>query len=79
MAKGKAMAEVLAGEFLSAAEVRDLTGIAHPDGQEAELHRLGLPAKRRGNRMLVSRFHIREWLSGRAVTPSRGPNLDRVK
>ena len=41
----------LDSEFLSAAEVKDLTGCAKPDEQEAELKRQGLPAKRRGNRL----------------------------
>ena len=71
--------EALATEFLSAAEVKDLTGCAKPDDQEAELLRQGLPFKRRGTRVLVSRFHTREWLSGRAVAPSRGINLALVK
>lgn len=69
----------LATEFLSAAEVKDLTGEAKADAQEAELQRQGLPFKRRGNRLLVSRFHCREWLAGRAVAPSRGINLALVK
>ncbi len=69
----------LDSEFLSAAEGKDLTGCAKPDDQEAELKRQGLPAKRRGNRLLVSRFHCREWLSGRPVAPSRGINLALVK
>ena len=65
----------LDSEFLSAAEVRDLTGAANADAQELELKRQGLPYKRRSNRLLVSRFHCREWLSGRPVAPSRGINL----
>ncbi len=73
------MAEALATEFLSAAEVKDLTGCAKPDDQEAELKRQGLPAKRRGNRVLVSRYHCREWLSGRPVAPSRGINIAGIR
>lgn len=69
----------LDSEFLSAAEVKDLTGQAKPEQQEAELQRQGLPCKRRGNRVLVSRFHCREWLSGRPVAPSRGINLSVVR
>ena len=72
-------AETVASEFLSAEEVRDLAGAANPDAQEKALELLGLPHKRRGRRILVSRFHIREWLSGRAVAPSRAPNLALVK
>lgn len=66
-------------EFLNAAEVKDLTGHAKPDDQEAELKTLGLPYRRRGNRVLLSRIHTREWLAGRPVAPSRAPNLSRVK
>lgn len=66
-------------EFLSASEVKDLTGAAQPDAQEAELKKQGLPCKRRGNRVLVSRWHCREWLSGRPVAPSRGINLAAVR
>lgn len=69
----------LESEFLSAAEVKDLTGTASADGQEVELQRQGLPFRRRGNRVLVSRWHCREWLSGRAVAPSRGINLALVR
>lgn len=66
-------------EFLSAAEVRDLTGIANPVGQAVQLQKLAIPFRQRGPRLLVSRFHIREWLSGRAVAPSRAPKLDLVR
>ncbi len=55
--------EPLATEFLTAAEVKDLTGAAQPDAQEAELKRQGLPCKRRGN----------------PVAPSRGINLALVR
>lgn len=69
----------LDSEFLSATEVKDLTGEAKADAQEVELKKQGLPFKRRGSRLLVSRFHTREWLSGRPVAPSRGINLAAVK
>jgi hypothetical protein len=67
-------------EFLAPADVKELTGRAKPDDQEAELKRLGLPCRRpRPNRVLVSRHHVREWLSGRAVAPSRGVNLGAIE
>jgi hypothetical protein len=65
----------LENEFLTAAEVKDVTGCIRADAQETELKRQGLPFKRRGERILISRFHTREWLAGRTVTPSRGINL----
>lgn len=66
-------------EFLSAAEVRDLAGVANVPGQLAQLQAMGVPCRLRGNRILVSRFHTREWLAGRPVAPSRAPKLDLVK
>ena len=73
------MAEVLDHEFLASSEVKDLTGCARPDDQAAELERQRIPHKRRGNRVLVSRFHIRQWLAGNPVTTSRGVDLSLVK
>lgn len=66
-------------ELLSPAEVRDLTGTSKVDEQERVLSMDGLPYRRRGERILVSRFHTREWLSGRVVTPARGFDLSLVK
>ncbi len=73
------MSAELSQEFLTPVEVKTMTGEATADGQERVLQLDGVPFKRRGNRILVSRFHTREWLSGRAVTPSRGVNLSVVK
>lgn len=66
-------------ELLSANEIKALTGVANPDQQEKVLQADGIPFRRRGKRILVSRFHTREWLAGRTVTPSRGVNLALVK
>ncbi len=66
-------------EWLMPSEVKTLTGVANPDEQEKILERDGIPHRRRGKRILVSRFHTREWLAGRSVTPSRGINLSLVK
>lgn len=65
-------------EWLSPAELKTMTGQAGADGQARVLTQDGVPFRRRGNRMLVSRFHAREWLAGRNVTPSRGVNLSLV-
>ena len=73
------MREALDSEFLSPTEVRDLAGVANVEGQITALTNLGVPCRRRGNRLLVSRFIVREWLSGRPVAPSRGARLDLVK
>lgn len=73
------IAQPLTEELLKPSEIRTLTGTANPDQQEKILTTDGIPFKRRGKRILVSRFHTREWLAGRVVTPSRGVNLSLVK
>ncbi|WP_311221373.1 MULTISPECIES: DUF4224 domain-containing protein [unclassified Acidovorax] len=70
--------EPLATELLQPSELRDLTGTAKIDEQERILTQDGIPYRRRGTRLLVSRFHTREWLAGRVVTPARGVNLAAV-
>lgn len=69
----------LTDELLSPGEVKALTCTANLDEQERVLKADGIPYRRRNKRILVSRFHTREWLSGRAVAPSRGFNLALVK
>ena len=73
------MNATLNDEWLNTAELKTLTGTLNPDDQERVLTKDGIPYRRRGRRILVSRFHTREWLSGRVVTPSRGVNLSLVK
>lgn len=73
------MSAQLSDEFLSAAEVKALTDSTNPDEQERILTADGIPYRRRGRRILISRFHTREWLSGRTVVPSRGVNLALVR
>lgn len=73
------MSAELAEELLSASEIKALTGSANPDEQDKILTADGIPHRRRGKRILVSRFHTREWLAGRPVAPSRGFNLAAVK
>lgn len=68
----------LTEELLTPSEVKTLAGSAKPDEQERFLKTEGIPYRRRDRRILVSRFHIREWLAGRTVTPSRGVNLALV-
>jgi len=74
------MSAALSDELLSPREVKLLAGgAANLDEQERILKADGIPYRRRGKRILVSRFHTREWLAGRTVTPSRGVNLSMVK
>lgn len=71
-------AAALNDEWLSPSELKTMTGAAGADAQTQVLTQDGIPFRRRGNRMLVSRFHAREWLAGHNVTPSRGVNLSLV-
>ena len=52
-------------EFLSADELRDLTQRAHRDAQAKALEGFGIPFRRVGRAIVVSRHHAREWLAGR--------------
>lgn len=68
------------GEFLTPHEVKDLTGTRNTDEQQVVLTADGIPYRVvRDKRILVSRYHVREWLAGRITTPSRGVDLSLVK
>jgi hypothetical protein len=66
-------------EFLSAPEIRTLTGYAGRDAQCSKLDELGVPHRRDGARVLVSRFHARQWLLGEPLKQSRGVDWSAVK
>lgn len=63
-----------AGEFLDKAELRALTGKAQVGTQERWLQAQGIPNRRDGARLIVSRFHVRSWLEGREVPRGSGIN-----
>jgi hypothetical protein len=63
-----------APEFLSPAELKQLTGYCYAADQERWLSDFSVPHRRDGKRVIVSRFHAREWLAGREVVTSSGPN-----
>lgn len=67
--------EMSDAEFLTAPELHALTGYARAAEQEAWLLERGLAHRRDGKRMIVSRFHTRSWLEGKAPVVSRAPNL----
>jgi hypothetical protein len=73
------MAEPLTQELLLPAEVKQLVGVSNPDEQSRLLREYGIPHRLFKQRILVSRFHVREWLTGRQPAPSRGVNLAAVK
>jgi hypothetical protein len=61
-------------EFLLAAELQQLTGYCRAAEQEKWLVERNVPHRAEGKRVIVSRFHVREWLAGREVVTSSGPN-----
>ena len=67
-------------ELMSPAEVKSLTGGKARAGDQAKvLEELGIPHKVVGKRVVVSRYHVRDWLAGKPVTPSTKPNLALVR
>jgi hypothetical protein len=66
-------------ELFSQAEVMGLTGKSARDAQAEWLAGQGVPFRRDGVRLLVSREHVRQWLLGTNLRPSAGPRLDLVK
>ncbi|CAM4307825.1 DUF4224 domain-containing protein [Comamonas aquatilis] len=67
------------GEFLRPQEIKRMASACTIDEQEAFLKKEGIPHKRIGKRILVSRAQVREWLTGVIFTPSRGINLGAVR
>lgn len=66
-------------EFLDSADVKALTGETSPERQVAVLGLRGIPHQVVGRRVLVSRYHVRQWLTGAPLTPTRKPNLAAVR
>jgi hypothetical protein len=71
-----------AGEFLTPPEVRQLAGGARDIATQVErLKAEGIPHRLAagGRVLLVSRYHVRDWLAGKVVAPSNKPKLELVK
>lgn len=66
-------------ELLAPTEIRDLAGCVAREAQCAKLVELGVPFRRDGARILVSRAHVRQWLSGVDIKQPVGPRLDLVR
>jgi hypothetical protein len=66
-------------ELLSPVEVRELAGRASRDAQAEWLSAQGVPYRRDGARILVSREHVRRWLSGEVLRQSAGVRMELVK
>lgn len=67
------------GELLSTAEVHQLTGCRTRDAQCEWLAGMGVPFRRDGQRILVSREHVRQWLAGVELRSPVGPRMDMVR
>jgi hypothetical protein len=65
-------------EFLGPDELRALTGFKPAAKQDGWLREQGIPHRRDGARVIVSRLHVRAWLEGRPVVSSNGPNWSAV-
>lgn len=66
-------------EFLSAAELRELTGYTHARQQAEWLSERGIPHKLEARRVVLSRVHVRGWLEGRPMVSGGGVNLAAVR
>jgi hypothetical protein len=66
-------------EFLSKDELRQLTGAARAGGQAQWLADKGLAHRRDGTRVIVSRYHVRQWLEGRSSPASGGINWESLR
>jgi hypothetical protein len=61
-------------ELLSDDELTRFTGFCRAAEREAWLTDHNVPFRKEGKRFIVSRFHMREWIAGREVVFSSGPN-----
>lgn len=61
-------------EYLTPAELHQLTAAARSAGQARWLADKAIPHQVDRRRVIVSREHVRAWLEGRGVVVSKGPN-----
>lgn len=66
-------------EFLSSAELRELTDYAHAKQQAEWLAQRGIPHKLEARRVVLSRVHVRGWLEGRPMVAGGGVNFAAIK
>ena len=68
-------------EFLSSAELRQMTGARGIEEQARRLEEDGVPFRRRGRAILVCRVHVRDWIAGTLVArrPGGGINWNAVR
>jgi hypothetical protein len=66
-------------EWLTEAEIKVLSGVAGRDAQAEKLVELGVPFRRNGKHIVVSRELARRWTCGESFRMSVGPRLDLVR
>jgi hypothetical protein len=66
-------------EYLDVAELRSLTGFSRALQQATWLQERGIPHRRDGKRVIISRVHVRHWLEGRTLAVSSGLNWAAIK
>lgn len=66
-------------EYLSTAELHQLTGYARSKEQAAWLTFSNIPHKQDGSRLIVSRVHVQSWLEGKPVLARLGMNVAAIR
>lgn len=66
-------------EYLDSIELHLLTGYTRGTSQASWLKDKGIPHRRDGRRVIVSRIHVQAWLEGRTVVHSGGLNFAGIK
>ncbi len=66
-------------EFLLPTELKRLTACGWRARQIDWLRSQCIPFKNEGDRIIVSRSHVRDWLEGRSNAPRRGMNLAAIR
>jgi hypothetical protein len=65
-------------EWLTDAEIKQLAGCAGRDAQAEKLVELGVPFRRNGKALVVSRELARRWTCGEQFRQSAGVRMDKV-
>ena len=65
-------------EYLSTAELHQLTGYARKAQQGEWLKGRGIPHKMDNGRVIASRVHVQAWLEGKHTISSNGPDWAKI-
>ena len=72
------MMEQPESEYLDKVDLKRLTAEARIPKQSAWLKQRGIPHQTDGQRVIVSRLHVRRWLEGKPTTASNGPAWSKI-